>query len=194
MWRWMAEVNVRVVRRAHRFALAGLLTCVLALAACSGDSTTAHQTPAPNLPDIARPAQLAAYHIFVSDLADGDVAELGIHTYHDALSVHGLGLSTNGRWLYATDVADNQLLAYPFNGTALGVPGRVTIGALPVHMVNTLDGKLVFVTDFYGSSVTVVNTASWRVVKVIPTPPGPHGIVLTPDGRYAYVACFEGSK
>src|SRR5579875_1275062 len=180
-----------------RLFMVALLACVLALAACSsggGDPTQAAQTPASNLSVIARPAQLAPYHIFVTDLASGNVAELGVRTYHNAASVHGLGLSTDRHWLYATDVADNQLLAYPFNGAALGAPKRVTVGSFPAHMGNTLDGKRIFVTDFQGSSVSVIDTATWTVEKTIATPAGPHGIVLSPDGRYAYVACYDAGS
>ncbi len=143
---------------------------------------------------IALPPQLAGYHIFVSDLASGDVAVLGAHTYQASLSVHGLGLSHDGRWLYVTDVAGNQLLAYPLSGATLGTPQRVAVGAQPVHMVNTPDGKRIFVTNFSGSSVSVVDTATWTVTRTIPTPLAPHGIAISPDGRWVYVACYGAGK
>ena len=168
-----------------------LLAC-LALGACAG---TAHGAPTASAPaTITLPPQLAGYHIFVSDLDTGDVAELGVHTYRPSLSVHGLGLSHDGLWLYATDVAGNQLFAYPLSGATLGTPHRVSTGAQPVHMVNTPDGKRVFVTNFSSASVSVIATATWTVERTIPTPTAPHGIVISPNGRWVYAACYGAGK
>ncbi len=67
------------------------------------------------------------------------------------------------------------------------------VGAQPVHMVASPDGRYVFVTNFSGSSVSVVDTHTWSVTRTIQTPAAPHSIVRSPDGRYAYVACYLGA-
>jgi YVTN family beta-propeller protein len=185
--------SVRMTRTAWRLArraiLAGLALLTPTLAACGAPA--AAQPPTTPTP-LALPAPLAGYHVFVSDLLTGDVAELGMRTYHAARSVHGLGLATDGRTLYATDVAGNALLAYPVAHSALGRPRRVSVGLVPVHMVQTLDGRAIFVTNFGAASVSVVDTAAWRVTATIPVPVGPHGITISPDGRWIYVACVSG--
>ncbi len=176
-------------RLARRSILVGLALLASTLAAC-GAPAGAQPPPTPTA--LALPAPLAGYHLFVSDLITGDVAELGARTYHAARSVHGLGLAADGRTLYVSDVAGNALLAYPVAHGALGQPRRVSVGQVPVHMVQTLDGRAVFVTNFGAASVSAVDTVAWRVTATIPVPAGPHGITISPDGRWIYVACVSG--
>jgi YVTN family beta-propeller protein len=172
------------------------LTLALALAGCgapwsvaSGATTVATATP---LAAIPLPPMLGAYHIFTADLLTGDIASLGAQTVNVSRSVHGVGLSPGGHWLYVTDVSGNRLVAYRLQGGRLTDERAVPVGAYPVHMAETLDRRFIFVTNFYGASVSVVSTQTWRVVKTIATPRSPHGIVLSPDGRYAYVASYLG--
>jgi YVTN family beta-propeller protein len=142
---------------------------------------------------LPRPAELAPYHIFVTDLETGNVAELGERTIHVAESVHGLGLSPDGKTLLVTDVSGNCVDGFALAGGALGAEHEAPVGVSPVHMVATLDGKMLFVTNFADQTVSVVNAATWQPEKTITVPARPHGIVLSPDGRWAYVACYGGS-
>lgn len=170
-----------------------LLVLLVSLVGCRASAAPGGAaTPAPTPRPLALPAMLSGYHLVVSDLATGDVAELGIRTYHAARSVHGLGLSNDGRTLYVTDIAGGALLAYPVAGEALGTPRRVAVGIQPVHMVQTLDGQAIYVTNFGESSVSVINTTTWQASATIQTPANPHGIALAPDGRFIYVACVNG--
>jgi YVTN family beta-propeller protein len=41
---------------------------------------------------------------------------------------------------------------------------------------------------FKDDGVAVVDTANWKVLKTVGVPPGPHGLVVTPDGRRVYVS------
>jgi YVTN family beta-propeller protein len=136
---------------------------------------------------------LGAYHIYVSDLLSGDVYSLGAQTDSAARSTHGLGLSPDGQSLYVTDVANDRLLVFHLSGGRLSDEHAVHVGAQPVHMVASPDGRYIFVTNFSGASVTVVDTTTWRVARTIATPAAPHSIVISPDGRYAYVACYLGA-
>jgi YVTN family beta-propeller protein len=187
----MARLGVvAMVGAARRWSLMGLALLASMLAAC-GAAPTAQ--PAPKLPVLTLPAPLAGYHLFVSDLATGDVAELGMATYHAARSAHGLGLGLDGHTLYVTDVAGNALLVYPIgSGGALGQPRRVGVGSVPVHVVQTLDRRTLFVSNFSGASVSVVDTATWRARTTIQVPAGPHALAISPDGRWVYVACASG--
>ena len=49
-------------------------------------------------------------------------------------------------------------------------------------------GPKLYVGLFKDSAVAVVDTATNRVVGTIPVPKGPHGLVVTPDGRKLYVS------
>ncbi|MDE3231079.1 MAG: YncE family protein, partial [Chloroflexota bacterium] len=169
--------------------LAGLAGCATPLATGAAQPT-ATTTPPATLP---LPPMLGAYHIFVSDLLSGDVYSLGTATTHAARSTHGLGLSPDGHSLYVTDSVGGQLVVYHLSGGQLSDPHAVRVGAQPVHTVASPDGRYVFVTNFSGASVSVVDTRTWKVVKDIKTPAAPHSIVASPDGRYAYVACYLGA-
>ncbi len=184
------------MRMAGWRALVGLVALLAALlAGCGATGAQVRRAPKAAPPPLVLklPGMLAGYHIFVSDLATGDVAELGVGTWHAAKSVHGVGLAADGRTLYVSDIAGNAVVAYPLeDGGQLGQPRRAGVGLAPVHMVQTLDGRAVFVTDYGESSVSVVDSATWRVTSTIQVPANPHGIAISPDGRWVYVACVNG--
>ncbi len=173
-------------------ALTVALICVT-LAGC-GEAQSARPAATPALPTLTLPSILQGQHVFVTDLVTGDLAELGKETRHIARSVHGLGLSHDGSRLYVSDIADNHLIAYDLKDGALGESHTVSVGAQPVHMVETLGGRRVFVTNFAGKSVSVVNTATWTLETTIATSAAPHSIVLSPDGRWAYVGCYSAAS
>lgn len=178
-------------------ALSGWLLVVLAGCAPSLALSSAHTraaTPTATLaPTLPLPPMLGSYHIFISDLITGDVYSLGARTYPAARSTHGLGISPDEQSLYVTDSVGDQLLVFHLSGGQLSDPHAVHVGAQPVHMVASPDGRYIFVTNFSGSSVSVVDTLTWNVARTIQTPAAPHGIVISPDGRYAYVACYLGA-
>jgi YVTN family beta-propeller protein len=180
-----------------RDRLAQILACCALLALVAG-CTTVQQSQKPSGPPtlnkvLERPQQLAAYHIFVTDLLTGDVSELGVRTWHVAQSVHGLGLSSDGGTLYVSDIAGGKIDAYALDGDNLGAGHSASVGNQPVHMVNTLDGRLIFVTNFEGQSISVVDAKTWTLKTTIDVPMRPHSILLSPDGRYAYAACYGGA-
>lgn len=189
--------RISAARRLFAFVSRPLIWLVMAmtLAGCGTLGSAARPatpaTPTP-LTAIPLPPMLGAYHIFAADLLTGDVASLGAQTVNVARSVHGLGLSPHGHWLYVTDVSGNRLVGYRLQGGRLTDERAAPVGPYPVHMVETPDRRFIFVTNFYGASVSVVSLQTWRVIKTIATPRSPHGIVLSPDGRYAYVACYLG--
>jgi YVTN family beta-propeller protein len=183
--------------RVSRAASLCLLALLVALGGCSGSSAaTAPWVTATHpalLPAIAGPSALARYHVYVTDLVTGDLALFDGYTFHVAESVHGLGLSNDGKTLFVTDVSGNALDAIPLGAGRPAVAHAVAVGAQPVHVVSSRDGSTLFVTNFAGQSVSVIDTTTWTLVKSIATPASPHGIVLSPDGRYAYVACYGGA-
>ena len=187
-------MRVGVGRRASRATpmLALIVAVIVALAGCGAPGSAASPTATAAPAVIPLPPMLGAYHIYVTDLLTGELAALGARTARVSRSVHGLGLAPGGQTLYVTDVTGNRVVAYDITGGRLAETHAVVAGAYPVHMVETPDQRLLFVTNFYGASVSVISTQSWRVVKTIPAPPGPHSVVIAPDGRTIYVACYLG--
>lgn len=172
--------------------LVGLAGCGPSVAIGSQIAPTATPTAAPQ-PILPLPPQLGPYHLFVSDLLTGDVYSLGAQTALTGRSTHGLGLSPDGKSLYVTDSVGDRLLVFHLSGGQLSDEHAVHVGAQPVHTAASPDGRYVFVTNFSGSSVSVVDTKTWSVARTIKTPAAPHSIVISPDGRTMYVACYLGA-
>jgi YVTN family beta-propeller protein len=57
----------------------------------------------------------------------------------------------------------------------------------PVAGAQTAASKA-YVGLFKDNAVAVLDTASNQVLSTIPVPAGPHGAVITPDGRWVYVS------
>src|SRR5262245_65558225 len=49
-------------------------------------------------------------------------------------------------------------------------------------------GPKAYVGNFKDNTISVIDIAEKRVLATVPVPPGPHGIVITPDNRWVYVA------
>ncbi|HEX5159113.1 MAG TPA: YncE family protein [Ktedonobacterales bacterium] len=178
-----------------RGALAGAVLLVAALAtllAGCGPSASATISPTP-IATLALPSPLSSYSVFVTDVLTGDMAELGKHTWHVAPSIHGLGLSADGKTLYVTDVATNRLIAFDLSSGTPKEIHSVGVGVYPVHMVATRDGGTIFVTSFGAANVTVVDGHTWKLRATIATPDRPHSIVISPDGQWVYTGCYGGA-
>jgi len=175
-------------------ALAGAVMLVVALAVLLAgcDSSAAAISPTP-IATLALPSPLSSYSVFVTDVLTGNMAELGKQTWHVAPSIHGLGLSADGKTLYVTDVATNRLIAFDLSSGTPKEIHSVGVGVYPVHMVATRDGGTIFVTSFGAANVAVVDGHSWKLRATITTPDRPHSIVISPDGQWVYTGCYGGS-
>jgi YVTN family beta-propeller protein len=169
-----------------------LLIALSVLLAGCGPSAAATITPTP-IATLTLPPQLSSYSIFVTDVLTGNMAELGKHTWHVAPSIHGLGLSADGKTLYVTDVATNRLIAFDLSSDMPKEIHNVGVGVYPVHMVATRDGGTIYVTSFGGASVAVVDGHTWKLRTMITTPDRPHSIVISPDGAWVYTSCYGGA-
>jgi YVTN family beta-propeller protein len=63
---------------------------------------------------------------------------------------------------------------------------RITVGALPQHVVPAWDMRTLYVTNDEGNSLTAIDPTTGRVERTIPVP-DPYNMYFTPNGRYAIV-------
>ncbi len=176
------------MRFASCYKIVVVFLCLLCLTACGAQPTP----KTPSLPVLATIAQLRPYHIYVTDLGTGNLAELGQATVNGGKSLHGIAFSPDGKRVYVGDVATSRIVAFDITGPTPRQMLSVTVGLSPVHFAFTQGGRYVYVTNFGGASISVVDTTSGKVTATIQTPNGPHGLLASPDGKRLYVACLNG--
>src|SRR5260370_2416548 len=74
------------------------------------------------------------------------------------------------------------------SGLLLAGSSTYALAYCPVAAAQTAAADKAYVGLFKDNAVAVLDTSSNQVTKTIPVPPGPHGIVITPDGRWVYVS------
>lgn len=102
-----------------------------------------------------------------------------------------LAVAPDGKWLTATAQTSGKLMVFDLADPATPtLTHTLDLGGGPFESIFTHDGKLVFVTNIDANRVTVVDAATWQVVKTIEHEglSQPHGLALSPDGRYVYVS------
>lgn len=173
-----------------RWSLAAVL-CLVVASACTQSPPTGQQSQ-PGLAVLASTPQLAAYHVFVTDLGTGHLAELDKGTVSGGKSLHGLALSPDGKLIYASDVADSRIDLFSITSAAPHLTRSIGVGLYPVHIAFSQGGRFAYATNFQGNTVSVIDTAQGKVINTITTPPGPHGLTASADGRFIYIACLNG--
>jgi YVTN family beta-propeller protein len=134
-------------------------------------------------------ASLGVNQIGSVRLADGQLSLTDVDGPHHTLTQ--FAVSPDARWLVATAETSNRLLVWDISEP--GVPRfarDVVLEAGPFEPVFTWDASRVFVTNLNADAVTVLDPATWETVAVLrhPTFRQPHGVALSPDGRYVYVS------
>lgn len=123
------------------------------------------------------------------DLEDGSLQLVDVAGPYHTLTA--FSVSPDGRWLLATGETSNQLLVFDLVDPAKprfvqGVP----MEAGPFESIFSWDGRRVFVTNLRANAVTVLDPDGWRVNAVVRDSSfmQPHGLALSPDGRFVYVS------
>lgn len=95
---------------------------------------------------------------------------------------HNLQVAPDGRtvWAVSGHYATRTLL------------GKESVGGGPTQVFVTPDNKYVLVANQRtkenpSTTVSIVDAATFTVVSTIETGKGPHGVVIDPSGRYAYI-------
>jgi YVTN family beta-propeller protein len=110
-------------------------------------------------------------------------------------SVAGLAVSPDGTTLLVPNSgsSDVQAIAQSSGRELANIPvGAMDSGNQLYQEYGgaavSLDGTRAYVTNYSSSNVSVVDTASKRVVTSVPTGSSPVGVAVSPDGSKAYVA------
>ncbi|MCK6446463.1 MAG: hypothetical protein L6Q99_08745 [Planctomycetes bacterium] len=124
----------------------------------------------------ADPAALLVY----DDFADRCV-------HWDTHLVRPLALSADGTKLYALNQPGARLVI--FDPVTLANVAEVPIGPGAVALAERASANELWITDCVTSAITVVDLQQLAITATIRVGAEPHGIVFTPSGDRAYVAC-----
>jgi YVTN family beta-propeller protein len=105
---------------------------------------------------------------------------------------HGAAASPDGRVLYISNEADNTLDYVDVK--TLTVTHKVPLSGHPNNIAIGKDGRRVYIAirDPEPGGVDVVDTASMKMVKTIPTQGAIHNPYVTPDGTYVVAGSISG--
>src|SRR4029077_19100885 len=66
--------------------------------------------------------------------------------------------------------------------------GAFAVASSPAVAAAQTVAPKAYVGLFNDNAVAVLDTGTNQVLSTIPVPAGPHGVVITPDGRWVYVS------
>ena len=98
---------------------------------------------------------------------------------------HGMVLTPDGKWLYASSDGDSKVSV--IDTTSDEVAASIEVGTTPHGLAITPDGSLVLVAGFGTNQVEAIDTGSNQLVWQAPVPQ-PHNLAITADGQTVYTA------
>ena len=75
--------------------------------------------------------------------------------------------------------------------TGLGPVGKIPVGIGPDGIAVSPDGTRAYVSNSASHTISVIDTATNKVLKAIPVGNGPRWVGVSPDGTRAYVCCYD---
>jgi YVTN family beta-propeller protein len=107
-----------------------------------------------------------------------------------------VAFSPDGAYVYSSLNGENAVAKVDVASRKL--VGKVEVGAGPVQVYVTPDGKYLLAANQGTQSkpsttVSIVETENFRVVKTVETGKGAHGVVVDPSGKHAYITNIYGN-
>ncbi len=133
---------------------------------------------------------------YVANLKGGTVSVIDTEARKEAATIvvgkgpAQVGFAPDGRTAFVSLSQENAVaIIEPATRTVMK---KVPVGSVPIQLYATPDSRLLFAANqgsrkAPGRTVSLIDLERLEVIKTIPTGPGAHGVVVTTDGRYAFV-------
>ena len=116
---------------------------------------------------------------------DGDTFKV-IRLLHTGKGVHGLYVSRDARFLYATNRGEGSISVINLRTRKAVAKWWIPGGGSPDMGNVSADGKVLWLTGRYNGVVYKISTANGKLLAKIPVGSGPHGLCVWPEpGRYS---------
>ncbi len=118
----------------------------------------------------------------------------GRYAWVSNYQMHGKGYANPGNDASGRERGDyDDSYLYRIDTQRLKIDAWVKVGAVPKVVATTPDGKLVLVSNWCSSDLSVVDTEKLEEVRSVPLGRHPRGIAVSPDSRTAYIAVMGAS-
>jgi YVTN family beta-propeller protein len=105
----------------------------------------------------------------------------------DDWGVQRIEISNDDRDVYTCDWNSSELVA--IDTTTNSIRHRTKLVSPCYGFASTPDGRWLLASNVGAAKVTVINTKTLEVARVIDVPKGPQAILIRPDAKVAYVSC-----
>lgn len=102
--------------------------------------------------------------------------------------VNHIDFSIDGRYLLATCEFSGELLKLDVAGQKVLGTLRLTPKGMPQDIKLSPDGKIFYVANMEANGVHVIDGDNFKSISFIPTGKGAHGLYVSRDSKYLYVA------
>lgn len=107
--------------------------------------------------------------------------------------VDHLDFTADGRYLVAS--TEYAGVVVRVDTVTMKLAGTANVGGLPVDVKLAPDGSVMFVANqARRSGISVIDPATMKVLRFIPTARGAHGFALSRDGHYFYLSNRDAGK
>jgi YVTN family beta-propeller protein len=104
----------------------------------------------------------------------------------DIKGISFLAFTSEGKYLLGTNIVTNSLdIIDPDSGKLVG---SIPVGDSPQYILNSPDGRRVYISNWESGDVSVVDLNNRKVITTVPVGVNPLGLTITPDGGKLYVA------
>ncbi len=117
----------------------------------------------------------------------------GATAYVSNYSMYGPGFGPEGHDVCSPSSGYDASFVYRVDVSRLRIDGAIRVGAVPKFLAVSPNGELLLVSNWCSYTLSVVATATGRVLRTIPLGPYPRGIAIGPESSFAYVAVMGSS-